>query len=155
VPVGRVRAALYTGNRGSQDEARRESSLYVDEYGQSGIDLWEPRLVETGRASRRAVLEIHKAKLGEDHPSTLMSMANLDFTRKSSGHKEAHQAMWPCCFPPKITPANKFEILGSSCKGITMSGVKACQPGKIQWLFRRGDKIVLPESDGIQGGSEL
>ncbi|KAJ5128088.1 hypothetical protein N7448_008867 [Penicillium atrosanguineum] len=32
------------------------------------------------------VMETRKTKLGEDHPDTLTSMANLAFTWKSSGH---------------------------------------------------------------------
>jgi hypothetical protein len=31
-------------------------------------------------------METRKTKLGEDHPSTLTSMANLAFTWRSSGH---------------------------------------------------------------------
>ncbi|KAK1776002.1 hypothetical protein QBC45DRAFT_333938 [Copromyces sp. CBS 386.78] len=43
------------------------------------------------------VIETYKAKLGADHPSTLMSMGNLAFTWKSQGrHKDALALMQDC-----------------------------------------------------------
>ena len=49
-------------------------------------------------------MEISKAKLGEDHPSTLSSMANLAFTWKSSGHDaEAINLLRDCLAKQKQT----------------------------------------------------
>jgi hypothetical protein len=48
------------------------------------------------------VVETRKTKLGEDHPGTLESMANLAFTRKSSAHDvEAINLLRDCLIKQK------------------------------------------------------
>ncbi|KAJ6050177.1 hypothetical protein N7444_006893 [Penicillium canescens] len=62
------------------------------------------------------VMETRKMKLGEDHPSTLTSMANLAFAWKSSGQDaEAINLLRNCLAKQKQTLGlNHPEILANS-----------------------------------------
>src|SRR3954469_21910830 len=73
------------------------ASLHADQHGQSGVDVQESRTMEGGRSYRNQgrwkeaeelevkVMETSLRVLGEEHPSTLTSMANLASTFWNQG----------------------------------------------------------------------
>src|SRR3954469_4049146 len=80
------------------------ASLHADQHGQSGVDVQESRTMEGGRSYRNQgrwkeaeelevkVMETSLRVMGQEHPSTLTSMANLASTFWNQGRwKEAEE----------------------------------------------------------------
>ena len=90
--MGRGRRAGGASDGDSQERAWAGASRHSEQHDQPCLDILESRTVERSEELDVQVMDIRKRVLGEEHPDTLTSMANLASIYWNQGRwKEAEE----------------------------------------------------------------